>query len=195
MKNRLTRREFLKSSCLFCLGWGVSEVFAQDKKSKYVYEAKFYKNIDEQTLQCELCPNRCKLSNGQRGFCRAREPRDGKLYSLVYGKACAVHIDPIEKNPCFIFCPVPLYSLLPLPDAIFAVNTARIGKYPSLALKKRWTKNCFLKKWWNRPEKITAPALPIPIVSHLYFMNIYWIRQNWLRFGGSEICIILTALR
>lgn len=112
MKNSLTRREFLKSSCLFCLGWGVSEVFAQDKKSKYVYEAKFYKNIDEQTLQCELCPNRCRLTDGQRGFCRAREPREGKLYSLVYGKACAVHIDPMEKKPLFHFLPgTPIFSI------------------------------------------------------------------------------------
>ena len=31
--------------------------------------------------------------------------RDGKLYSLVYGKPCAVHVDPIEKKPFFHFLP------------------------------------------------------------------------------------------
>jgi pyruvate formate lyase activating enzyme len=31
--------------------------------------------------------------------------KDGKLYSLVYGKPCAVHIDPIEKKPFFHFLP------------------------------------------------------------------------------------------
>jgi pyruvate formate lyase activating enzyme len=31
--------------------------------------------------------------------------KDGKLFSLVYGKPCAVHIDPIEKKPFFHFLP------------------------------------------------------------------------------------------
>jgi hypothetical protein len=32
-----------------------------------------------------------------------RENRGGKLYSLVYGKIVAEHIDPIEKKPLFNF--------------------------------------------------------------------------------------------
>jgi len=31
--------------------------------------------------------------------------KDGRLYSLVYGKPCAVHVDPIEKKPFFHFLP------------------------------------------------------------------------------------------
>ena len=31
--------------------------------------------------------------------------KNGTLYSLVYGKPCAVHIDPIEKKPFFHFLP------------------------------------------------------------------------------------------
>jgi pyruvate formate lyase activating enzyme len=57
------------------------------------------------TVQCELCPNGCILENGQHSRCRARTNRDGKLYSIVYGKPCAVHIDPIEKKPFFHFLP------------------------------------------------------------------------------------------
>jgi len=57
------------------------------------------------TVQCELCPNGCVLEPGQRSRCRARINRDGKLYSLVYGKPCAVHVDPIEKKPFFHFLP------------------------------------------------------------------------------------------
>ena len=30
---------------------------------------------------------------------------DGKLQTLVYGKACAVHVDPIEKKPLFHYLP------------------------------------------------------------------------------------------
>lgn len=68
-------------------------------------EAMYYKSIDKETVQCRLCPRGCTLRNGQRSFCRAREPKDGKLYSLVYGLACAVHTDPIEKKPLFHFMP------------------------------------------------------------------------------------------
>lgn len=78
----------------------------------FQYEAKFYKKIDEKTVQCQLCPRKCTLSDGQRSFCKAREPKDGKLYSLVYGKPCAVHIDPIEKKPLFHFLPgTPIFSI------------------------------------------------------------------------------------
>lgn len=57
------------------------------------------------TVQCELCPNSCVLLNGQHSKCRARMNKDGKLYSLVYGKPCAVHVDPIEKKPFSHFLP------------------------------------------------------------------------------------------
>lgn len=57
------------------------------------------------TVQCELCPNGCVLEEGQRSRCRTRVNRNGTLYSLVYGKPCAVHVDPIEKKPFFHFLP------------------------------------------------------------------------------------------
>ena len=57
------------------------------------------------TVQCELCPNGCVLEDGQHSRCRARTNKDGRLYSIVYGKPCAVHVDPIEKKPFFHFLP------------------------------------------------------------------------------------------
>jgi pyruvate formate lyase activating enzyme len=56
-------------------------------------------------VQCSLCPHRCVLADGARGICRVRENRGGRLYSLVYGNPCAVHVDPIEKKPFFHFLP------------------------------------------------------------------------------------------
>jgi len=57
------------------------------------------------TVQCELCPNGCILDLDQVSRCRTRKNKDGVLYSLVYGKPCAVHVDPIEKKPFFHFLP------------------------------------------------------------------------------------------
>ncbi|MBD3378930.1 MAG: AmmeMemoRadiSam system radical SAM enzyme [Candidatus Omnitrophica bacterium] len=68
-------------------------------------EALFYEKMGSEHVRCLLCPNECVLADGQRGFCRVREPVKGKLYTLVYGLACAVHLDPIEKKPLFHVMP------------------------------------------------------------------------------------------
>lgn len=56
-------------------------------------------------VQCELCFRYCRIPPGEKGDCRVRFNLDGELITLVYGKPCAVHIDPIEKKPMFHFLP------------------------------------------------------------------------------------------
>lgn len=64
------------------------------------------------TVECLLCPRHCLLANYQRGDCRVRINVEGKLITLVYGKACTTHVDPIEKKPLFHFFPgTPIFSL------------------------------------------------------------------------------------
>ena len=64
-------------------------------------EALFYTRESEGTVRCGLCRFRCLISEGARGICAVRENRAGTLYSLVYGRLCAEHVDPIEKKPLF----------------------------------------------------------------------------------------------
>jgi len=45
------------------------------------------------------------IEPGQSGDCRVRINIDGVLRTVVYGFACSVHIDPIEKKPLFHFLP------------------------------------------------------------------------------------------
>jgi pyruvate formate lyase activating enzyme len=68
-------------------------------------EALLYEKLDEGKVQCCLCSHRCQIAPGKRGICAVRENREGTLYSLVYGKVIAKHIDPIEKKPLFNFYP------------------------------------------------------------------------------------------
>ncbi|HEX9971357.1 MAG TPA: AmmeMemoRadiSam system radical SAM enzyme [bacterium] len=68
-------------------------------------EALFYRQLDDEKVICELCPHSCTLKENQVGICGVRKNVLGKLYSLVYGKAIAVHIDPIEKKPLFHLAP------------------------------------------------------------------------------------------
>lgn len=126
MRRTITRKEFLKTmalgvSSLFCSSQaygffkperGASKdirghIFKNDappKPWKWSIEA-FYYATDGNEVQCQTCPNRCILSPGDRTICRSKVNINGKLYSLAYGNACAVHIDPIEKKPLFHFYP------------------------------------------------------------------------------------------
>jgi len=68
-------------------------------------EALFYEKAEKSAVKCVLCPRFCKIAEGKLGFCNVRENREGKLYSLYYGKPCSVGIDPIEKKPLYHFAP------------------------------------------------------------------------------------------
>jgi pyruvate formate lyase activating enzyme len=68
-------------------------------------EALFYQKIKDKRLRCNLCPRFCMINEGKRGNCGVRENKDGKLYSLVYGKPISLSIDPIEKKPLYHFLP------------------------------------------------------------------------------------------
>ncbi len=68
-------------------------------------EAMWYGKLSDGRVRCDLCNHRCVIADGERGTCGVRENRDGTLYSLVYGKTIATHVDPIEKKPLFNFYP------------------------------------------------------------------------------------------
>ena len=68
-------------------------------------EAEFYKKLGKNKVQCVLCPRKCHIVEGKTGFCKVRKNIEGKLHSMVYGKPCAVNIDPIEKKPLYHFRP------------------------------------------------------------------------------------------
>jgi len=69
-------------------------------------EAMFYEKVDDNLVNCNLCSHRCsRIADSKRGICGVRENRDGKLYSLVYGRVAARSVDPIEKKPLFHFLP------------------------------------------------------------------------------------------
>lgn len=68
-------------------------------------EAMLYEAVDGKKVNCLLCNHRCRIANSRFGFCNVRENRDGFLYTHAYGRAIAVHIDPIEKKPLYHFLP------------------------------------------------------------------------------------------
>ena len=56
-------------------------------------------------MQCDVCPRRCRLHEGQRGLCfvRGRDRNGIELYT--YGRSSGFCADPIEKKPLNHFLP------------------------------------------------------------------------------------------
>lgn len=68
-------------------------------------EAKWWKKLEDDKVECNLCPRNCTIAEGKFGVCMTRQNKEGILYSMVYGKPCAVNLDPIEKKPLYHFYP------------------------------------------------------------------------------------------
>ena len=85
---------------------------APGKPWKWSREAFSYTPLPRGKVQCDICPNRCILAEGDRSICRSKVNHNGVLYTLTYGNPCAAHVDPIEKKPLFHFRPRTLaYSI------------------------------------------------------------------------------------
>ncbi|WP_243387575.1 AmmeMemoRadiSam system radical SAM enzyme [Bifidobacterium felsineum] len=67
------------------------------------WQTKF--NDGTRRARCELCPRRCVLKPGQRGFCFVRSNHDGVIVSDTYGRSSGFAIDPVEKKPLNHFHP------------------------------------------------------------------------------------------
>ncbi|MCM8780690.1 MAG: AmmeMemoRadiSam system radical SAM enzyme [Candidatus Omnitrophica bacterium] len=90
---------FLATGIVFCV------LLPKISAKSQLREALYYEKLDNQSVQCQLCPRRCVIPKGRRGFCGVRENINGTLYTLVYAKPVAINIDPIEKKPLFHFLP------------------------------------------------------------------------------------------
>lgn len=146
----MKRRDFLKTSSCFCLylsaGGSLGYPFSflpsrQTNLSKV--EARYYEKLPDREIKCTLCPRYCHLGDKERGYCGVRENDGGTYYTLVYGKVCAVNVDPIEKKPFFHFYPGTL---------AFSLATAGCNV------------NCKFCQNWQisqvRPEQVEAFDLP-----------------------------------
>lgn len=68
-------------------------------------ESDLNKETGKDKAVCKICPHKCRLKEGQEGFCRGRSCRDGKVICENYGKITSIALDPIEKKPLYHFYP------------------------------------------------------------------------------------------
>jgi pyruvate formate lyase activating enzyme len=70
-----------------------------------VVETRYWRTVDGDRVQCDLCPRECKLHEGQRGLCFVRGCEDGRVKLFTYGRSSGFCVDPIEKKPLNHFLP------------------------------------------------------------------------------------------
>jgi len=91
-------------------------------------------------VRCLLCPNYCLLKKGEVGRCGVRKNEHGRLYSLIYGEATSIALDPIEKKPLYHF-------------------------HPGASILSLGTKGCNLKcPWcqnWSISQELSSPTQKI----------------------------------
>ncbi len=74
--------------------------------------AAYWKEDEDNRIQCLLCPHHCRLSEGQAGLCRVRRVEGKQLRAASYGLVSAANVDPVEKKPLYHFHPgAAVYSL------------------------------------------------------------------------------------
>ncbi len=66
---------------------------------------RYWHELEDGRVQCDLCPRACKLREGQRGVCFIRARRDDQIVLTTYGRSSGFCIDPIEKKPLNHFLP------------------------------------------------------------------------------------------
>ncbi len=108
------RRAFLKLSSAACAlaVCPLSGALRPARAIETLPEAKIhptpalhFEKLPGRKIKCTLCPRLCVVDDRERGYCGVRENIGGEYFTLVFGRPCSLHVDPIEKKPLFHFLP------------------------------------------------------------------------------------------
>jgi len=75
------------------------------------FPTRYWQKLEDDRVECQICPRFCKLHEGQRGLCFLRGNLGGEVVLFSYGRSSGFCIDPIEKKPLNHFLPgTPIFS-------------------------------------------------------------------------------------
>jgi pyruvate formate lyase activating enzyme len=77
----------------------------QDAFPEGVVLGRYWSVQQDGRIQCDLCPRRCRLTDGQRGLCFVRAREGEGIVLTSWGRSSGYCIDPIEKKPLNHFLP------------------------------------------------------------------------------------------
>jgi pyruvate formate lyase activating enzyme len=133
------------------LGPSAGRVFGGDKaprprgpaEKEFYREARFYEKLADERIRCLICPRRCVVDDVERGYCGVRENVGGTYHTIVYGRVCTYHVDPVEKKPLFHFLP-----------GTTAFSLATVGCNMECKFCQNWEIS------QERPENVDAADIP-----------------------------------
>jgi pyruvate formate lyase activating enzyme len=117
-----------------------------DEAGLGVAPAQYAEALPGGRILCRLCPRECRVADQERGYCGVRENRGGAYVTLVHGRVCSLHVDPIEKKP--------LFHVLPGSQAL-SLSTAGCN------MECRFCQNWQISQF--RPEQV--PSQPMPVAA------------------------------
>src|SRR5262245_38047645 len=77
----------------------------QDARAEGVAPGRYFRALEDGRLECDVCPRRCRLSDGQRGLCFVRAREGPGIVLTTWGRSSGYCVDPIEKKPLNHFLP------------------------------------------------------------------------------------------
>ena len=64
-------------------------------------EALLWEEFTSNSVRCQLCMRKCMIDEGKMGWCNTRLNKDGKLYSVTYGRVASLNVSAIEKKQMY----------------------------------------------------------------------------------------------
>ncbi|MCD4782609.1 MAG: AmmeMemoRadiSam system radical SAM enzyme [Candidatus Eremiobacteraeota bacterium] len=117
----ITRKEFINyafaagAGCFLGLGTTMlngSGVFAGNKIRGITrgspggfYEASFYRTLENDSVECLLCPINEKLPYGIKSVCGVRFNGKGKMFLTNYARPAKIEVESVEQNPLYHYYP------------------------------------------------------------------------------------------
>jgi pyruvate formate lyase activating enzyme len=69
------------------------------------FPGRYWHQLEDGRIQCDVCPRYCRLNEGQRGLCFVRGRQDDRIVLTTYGRSSGFCVDPIEKKPLNHYLP------------------------------------------------------------------------------------------
>jgi pyruvate formate lyase activating enzyme len=71
----------------------------------YTVPTRYWHELADGRIQCDVCPRACRMREGQRGLCFVRGRVDNQVVLASYGRSSGFCVDPVEKKPLNHFLP------------------------------------------------------------------------------------------
>jgi pyruvate formate lyase activating enzyme len=74
-------------------------------QNRFTVHGRFWQRLHDGRVQCDVCPRKCRLHEGQRGLCLVRGRGDGQVVLTSYRRSSGSCVDAVDTKPLDHFLP------------------------------------------------------------------------------------------